>query len=165
MTGLPAERPAEVRAYAVSFLDTTTGKHYEGRGRRIRLGRGRECEIRLESALDQIVSPVHAELGIGTAGGLVVRDSGSGQATFLNGVRLTHPLPVRLGDLLMLGEGGPTLVLEGLGTSPQMPAARRIGTGPRRPIRWVWALLVTCALLVGGIAYGLYWMLRGFSGP
>ena len=121
----PPEGPAVVRAYAVSLLDTTSGKHYEGRGTHIRLGRGRECEIRLDSTPDLTVSRVHAEFTIGTAGGLFVRDAGSKHGTFVNGVRLTRPLPVRLGDHLMLGDGGPTLVLEGMGTSPEMPVARR----------------------------------------
>ena len=119
------DRPADVRAYAVRLLDLASGKRYEGRGARIRLGRGRECEIRLDSTPDLIVSRLHAELTIGLAGGLVVRDAGSRHGTFVNGVRLTRPLPVRLGDNLMLGDGGPTLVLEGLGTSPQIPVARR----------------------------------------
>jgi len=128
----PPERPAEVRAYAVSLLDLTTGKRYEGKGARIRLGRGRECEIRLDSTPDLTVSRIHAELMIGPAGGLVVRDAGSKHGTFVNGTRLTRPLPVRLGDQLTLGDGGPTLVIEGLGTLPQMPVARR-AAGVRPP--------------------------------
>ena len=117
----------EERAYAVSLLDTSTGKHFEARGTRIRLGHGRECEIRLDPTSQKLVSQVHAEFIIGQAGGLVVRDAGSEHGTYVNGVRLTRPLPVRLGDRVTLGDGGPTLVLEGLGTSPVMPVARRPG--------------------------------------
>lgn len=148
-----------MRAYAVSLLDTTTGNHYEARGSRIRLGRGRYCDIRLEGAPDLTVSRVHAEFTIGAAGGLIVRDAGSRHGTFLNGVRLTRPLPVRLGDQLTLGEGGPQLVLEGLGTSPQMPVARRLGKGLRHGARWL-AALVVLLLLGGGAGYGLYWLLK-----
>lgn len=140
-----------MRAYAVSLLNTTTAKHYEGRGARIRLGRGRECEIRLDDAL---VSLIHAELTIGTAGGLVVRDAGSEHGTLLNGVPLTRPLPIRLGDQLTLGRGGPTLLLEGLGTAPLLPVAR----APRGFRRWRAALVLLGVLVIGG---AVYWLLAG----
>jgi pSer/pThr/pTyr-binding forkhead associated (FHA) protein/S1-C subfamily serine protease len=163
----PPEAAAAPRAYGVSLLDTRTGVHYEGRGIRIRLGRGRECEIRIEPTPDLIVSRVHAEFTIGPAGGLIVRDAGSKHGTFLNGVRLTRPLPVRLGDHLMLGDGGPTLVLEGVGTSPMMPVARRrarsstalLRAMAEQRFRWVAALGVPMLLLLGGAVYGVYWLL------
>jgi FHA domain len=146
-----------VRAYAVSLLDTATGKHYEARGTQIRLGCGPQCEIRVAGTPDLPVSRIHAELTIGAADGLVVRDAGSTHGTFLNGVRLTRPLPLRLGDKLMLGEGGPEFVLEGLGTSPQMPVARRMGNDIRRRVRGT-AGLVLLVLLAGAVAYGVYWL-------
>ena len=150
----PRVIPTDTRVYAVSLLEMRTGEHYEGRGTRIRLGRGRECEIRLDATPDLIVSRVHAEFTIGPAGGLVIRDAGSKHGTYVNGARLTRPLPVRLGDHLMLGDGGPTLVLEGVGTSPLRPVARRrrastaflkavadeIGRDSRRGFRLVAAL-------------------------
>ena len=148
-----------MRAYAVSLLDTATGKHFEARGTHIRLGRGRECEIRVDGTPDLIVSRVHAELTIGAAGGLVVSDAGSRHGTFLNGARLTGPLPVRLGDRLMLGEGGPELVLEGLGTSPQMPIAQRLGRDVRHKVRWL-AALAGLIVLVGAVMGGVYWLLK-----
>lgn len=148
-----------MRAYAVSLLDTATGKHFEARGTHIRLGRGRECAIRVDGTPDLIVSRIHAELTIGAAGGLVVSDAGSRHGTFLNGARLTGPLPVRLGDRLMLGESGPELVLEGLGTSPQMPVARRLGWGFRPRVRW-FAALVVLMLVLGAVVRGVYWLLK-----
>ncbi|HLQ69481.1 MAG TPA: FHA domain-containing protein, partial [Gemmatimonadales bacterium] len=48
--------PAEVRAYGVTLLATATGKRYDARGTRIRLGRGRECEVQPVAANDTIVS-------------------------------------------------------------------------------------------------------------
>ena len=111
-------KPAEVRAYGVTLLAAATGKRYEARGTRIRLGRGSECEVQPVAAGDTIVSRVHAELTVGPSGGLVVRDAESKNGTFLNGERITRAMPVRLGDKIMLGQGGPVLLVEGMGTAP-----------------------------------------------
>jgi len=56
---------AEQRAYGVTLLVTTTGKRFEARGTRIRLGRGRECEVQPVATNDTTVSRVHAELTVG----------------------------------------------------------------------------------------------------
>jgi pSer/pThr/pTyr-binding forkhead associated (FHA) protein len=119
-----------VRAYGVTLLATATGKRYEARGTRMRLGRGEECEVRPVETGDTIVSRVHAELTVGASGGLVVRDAESRNGTFLNGERIARPLPVKLGDKIMLGQGGPVLLVEGLGTAP-MKAVPRPAVGQR----------------------------------
>ena len=126
---VPAEKPAEVRSYGVTLLATGSGKRFEARGTRIRLGRGRECEVQPVESNDTIVSRVHAELTVGTGGGLVVRDAESKNGTYLNGERITRPMPVRLGDKIMLGQGGPVLLVEGMGTAPQkaMPKPQPAG--------------------------------------
>ncbi|HVH68465.1 MAG TPA: FHA domain-containing protein [Gemmatimonadales bacterium] len=116
--------PPEARAYGVTLLDAATGHLYEARGVRIRLGRGRECEVRPAGRSDTIVSRVHAELSVGPSGALAVRDAGSRNGTFLNDERVTTPVPIRLGDRITLGRGGPVLIVEGLGTAPQLPVAR-----------------------------------------
>ena len=118
------DRPAEVRSYGVTLLATTTGRRYEARGTRIRLGRGRECEVQPVEADDTIVSRVHAELTVGPGGGLVIRDAESKNGTFLNGERITRAMPVRLADKIMLGLGGPVLLVEGMGTAPHKVVAR-----------------------------------------
>ncbi|HYK83305.1 MAG TPA: FHA domain-containing protein [Gemmatimonadales bacterium] len=119
----PARTPVEARAYGVTLLDAATGHRYEARGVRIRLGRGHECEVHVDAATE-LVSRLHAELAVGPSGALVVRDAGSRNGTFLNDQRVAAAVPVRLGDRLTLGRGGPTLVVEALGTAPQLPAAR-----------------------------------------
>ncbi|HEY6091166.1 MAG TPA: FHA domain-containing protein [Gemmatimonadales bacterium] len=119
---LPKE--AEQRAYGVTLLAAATGKRFEARGTRIRLGRGRECEVQPVESNDTIVSRVHAELTVGTTGGLVVRDADSKNGTYLNGQRISSPTPVRLGDKIMLGQGGPVLLVEGMGTAPHLAAVR-----------------------------------------
>ncbi len=126
-----AEHPSLTqRAYGVTLLATTTGKRFEARGTRIRLGRGRECEIQPVEANDTIVSRVHAELTVGAGGGLVVRDAESKNGTYLNGERITKPMPVRLGDKIMLGQGGPVLLVEGMGTAPQKAVPRPAAGAP-----------------------------------
>ena len=126
---LPPNRPPEARAYGVTLLAAATGKRFEARGTRIRMGRGRECEVQPVEGSDTIVSRVHAELTVGAGGGLVVSDAGSKNGTFLNGERITRPMPVRLGDKIMLGQGGPVLFVEGLGTAPQKVVTRSQAMG------------------------------------
>lgn len=111
-------KPAEVRAYGVTLLAAGTGKRFEARGTRIRLGRGSECEVQPVEPGDTIVSRVHAELTVGPSGGLALRDAESKNGTYLNGDRISRALPVRLGDKIMLGQGGPVLLVEGMGTAP-----------------------------------------------
>src|SRR5438128_5853193 len=59
---------------------------------------------------------------VGATGGLVVRDAESKNGTYLNGERISKPMPIRLGDKIMLGQGGPVLLVEGMGTAPQRAA-------------------------------------------
>jgi len=129
--------PPGGRAYAVTLLDLATGQRHEARGIRIRLGRGRECEVPLLDSSDRIVSRIHAELTVGPTGALVVCDVESSNGTFVSDKRITEPIPVRLGDRIMLGAGGPVLVVEGLGTSPgiRVPAAARGRKGVLARIR------------------------------
>lgn len=119
--------PPEARAYGVTLLNAATGKRYEARGVRIRLGRGRECEVQPVETSDIIVSRVHAELTVGPTGALVIRDLESTNGTFVNDERVVEPIPVRLGDRILLGPGGPVLILEAMGTAPTLPVARRGG--------------------------------------
>jgi len=120
----PAARGPEVRSYGVTLIASASGKRFEAQGTRIRIGRGKECEIRPVEEQDGIVSRVHAELTVGSSGGLALRDVGSKNGTFLNGDRIAEATPVRLGDRITLGPGGPVLVVEGIGTGPVKAAVR-----------------------------------------
>ena len=151
------DRPG-ARAYGITLLDAGTGRHYEARGVRIRIGRGHECEVQPVDAPESIVSRIHAELAVGPSGGLSLRDAGSKHGTFLNHEPVTTAVPVRLGDRMTLGRGGPTLIVEGLGTAPDMPVARRLGDSRRR-LGWLLAVLVALALLLAGSLYGVYRLL------
>jgi S1-C subfamily serine protease len=130
----PAAGPPESRAYGVTLLAAGSGRRFEARGQRIRIGRGHECEVQPVAASDRSVSRVHAELTVGPGGGLALRDVGSRNGTLLNGERVTGAVPIRMGDKIQLGPEGPVLIVEGLGTLPSMPAARRpagAGVGQR----------------------------------
>lgn len=139
----PPPREAEQRAYGVTLLATATGKRYEARGTRIRMGRGRECEVQPVDSSDAVVSRVHAELTVGTTGGLVIRDAGSKNGTYLNGERVTSPMPIRLGDKITLGQGGPVLLVEGMGTAPHkaVPRPPAAGLGQKTVIGMIGAAL------------------------
>jgi pSer/pThr/pTyr-binding forkhead associated (FHA) protein/S1-C subfamily serine protease len=121
----PPPHPPEVRPYAVTLLAGDSGRRFEARGTRIRIGRGKECEVRPVDPSDSTVSRVHAELTAGPSGALALRDAGSKNGTRLNGEPVTRPTPVRLGDRIQLGPDGPVLIVEGMGTSPGLPAAQR----------------------------------------
>src|ERR1041384_468369 len=128
----------EARAYGVTLLDAGTG-------------RGRECEVQPIDPSGAIVSRIHAELSVGTSGGLSVRDAGSKNGTYLNDDRVTTPMPLKLGDRIALGRGGPVLIVEGLGTAPQIVVARpRVTLLARRGVR------VVLLLLLAGTLYGVY---------
>jgi pSer/pThr/pTyr-binding forkhead associated (FHA) protein len=119
----------EIRPYAITLLAADTGRRFEARGTRIRIGRGKECEVRPVDTADAAVSRVHAELLVGPTGALTLKDAGSTNGTLLNGEPLAEPTPVRLGDRIQLGRAGPVLIVEGLGTSPGIPVMRRDGLG------------------------------------
>jgi pSer/pThr/pTyr-binding forkhead associated (FHA) protein/S1-C subfamily serine protease len=119
----PALSSSEVRPYAITLLAAASGRRYEGRGTRIRIGRGKECEIRPVDSSEASVSRVHAELLVTPTGALTLHDAGSKNGTLLNGEPLAQPTPVRIGDRIHLGRAGPVLIVEGLGTSPGIPVA------------------------------------------
>jgi pSer/pThr/pTyr-binding forkhead associated (FHA) protein/S1-C subfamily serine protease len=139
----PPPREAEQRAYGVTLLATATGKRYEAAGTRIRMGRGRECEVKPVDSSDTVVSRVHAELTVGATGGLAIRDAGSKNGTYLNGERVTNQMPIRLGDKITLGQGGPVLLVEGMGTAPHkaVPRPPAAGLGQKTVIGMIGAAL------------------------
>ncbi len=71
------------------------------------LGRDVNADIAINTAE---VSRRHARLHL-DAGVYIVEDLGSTNGTFVNGQRLTTPIPLRSGDIVMLGEAA-TLVYE-----------------------------------------------------
>src|SRR3989475_6352438 len=122
-------REAEQRAYGVTLLMTTTGKRFEARGTRIRLGRGRECEIQPVETNDTTVSRVHAELTVGPSGGLVIRDAESKNGSRLNWAGTGHPNSPRHCGKRFHGQGAPSHPPEGAGCNPR----KKFPRPPARP--------------------------------
>jgi pSer/pThr/pTyr-binding forkhead associated (FHA) protein len=81
------------------------------------------------------VSRRHTRLYL-EAGGYIVEDLGSTNGTFVNGQRLTTPLPLRSGDVIMLGEAA-TLVYEASQFDPNAtmisPSSERVSLEKPRP--------------------------------
>lgn len=97
----------------VIFRATNTNQHFELRAEIVRLGRAPECNIQIPPEQGASVSRVHAEILIHD-GGVMLRDAGSRNGTFLNGKRVDVPQTVVRNDLIMLGSGGPTFSIEDL---------------------------------------------------
>ncbi|MBI2535999.1 MAG: FHA domain-containing protein, partial [Gemmatimonadetes bacterium] len=121
----PAAPPPPPQTLRIGFREARTGESYEGTGGRLRIGRGQECEVRPVAAGDTAVSRVHAEIVLKPDGGVVVRDARSRNGTFVNGKQLATEHPLKQGDRILLGEGGPELIVEHLaapGAPRQAPA-------------------------------------------
>jgi pSer/pThr/pTyr-binding forkhead associated (FHA) protein len=137
--GLRIEEPTEPMGPAPYWVAhvvlklTHTDKRYDVRGETVKLGRSSECLVQVPKELGASVSRFHAEIAI-QEGGVVVRDVGSRNGTFVNGSKIYEPQPARRGDKIMLGPGGPTFVVEDLrivkGEQPSMPPSASAASGP-----------------------------------
>ncbi len=129
--------PAEDAPVTVTLHDARTGEDFIGAGGRIRIGRGRECEIRPVTEGDTTVSRVHAEIVLKPDGVVVLRDARSRNGTVVNGRRVTTEMPLKEGDRIFLGNDGPQLLvarLEGGRTPPETPLPLRVsGSGDPFP--------------------------------
>lgn len=114
------------------FRATHSDQRFEASGAVVRVGRSPECNVRIPPEQGASVSRVHAEISIGESG-VVIRDAGSRNGTFVNGNRIQGAHPLMVGDRVMLGSGGPTLEMEDLhilrGEGPPPPVGHGIGGG------------------------------------
>ncbi|MDB4906461.1 MAG: hypothetical protein JWO05_1245 [Gemmatimonadetes bacterium] len=76
----------------------------------IALGRHPMSDLQFDPERDLDVSTRHAELR-GVDGRWTVRDEGSTNGTFVNGVRVNGTVELRSGDLVTLGQAGPQLAV------------------------------------------------------
>jgi len=114
----------------VVFQDAATGGRHEAAGIRIRLGRGRECEVQPAGTSGTSVSRVHAEVVL-KAGIAVLRDARSRNGTIVNGEPVAGEHQLAQGDRVQLGQGGPELVVELLVVAPPVPPRPGSREGPR----------------------------------
>jgi len=105
----PAE-PGKPTA-TVIFMEQRTGESFRATAGRIRIGRGKECELRPIGPDDTSVSRVHSEVVLRPDGKVVARDAQSRNGTFVNGERVTGDKPLKAGDHVRLGPTGPELVV------------------------------------------------------
>lgn len=99
------------------------------------VGRHPEADLRFSPEGDLDVSALHAEI-VREEGGWVVRDLGSRNGTWVNGVRAAPGASLREGDRISFGADGPAAEF---GLRPR---------GPRRTSRARWAVAGMVALLV-----------------
>lgn len=102
---LPASAPSQPPAGAWGTLTVIAGaaqpRTYSLAGAEVLIGRSEECQIVLIG--DGSVSRRHA-LVRNDGRHVTVMDVGSSHGTYLNGVRITQPTPVRRGDVLQVGQ-------------------------------------------------------------
>lgn len=117
--GLKIEEPTEPARLGgawhltVKLRATHSDQRFESKASVVTVGRSPECGIRIPPEQGASVSRVHAEIAVGETG-VVVRDAGSRNGTYLNGARIEGAQPLIVGDKLMLGSGGPTFEVEEL---------------------------------------------------
>ena len=118
----------------------------------VTLGRGAECQLRLDPEGDLEVSSRHAAL-LRRPQGWTVRDLGSRNGTFLNETVVATEVPLRDGDLIALGAHGPLLRFR-----TSAAAAGGTGTAIPAPARFpaVLVLAAGVALLALGASAFLY---------
>ncbi|MGD8279500.1 MAG: FHA domain-containing protein, partial [Gemmatimonadota bacterium] len=133
----PVSRPSEPAAPAVRvvLMDSKSGQQFDATGGRIRIGRGKECEMRPITDDDTAVSRVHAEIVLKPDRRVVVRDAQSRNGTWVNGKQILGEERLRVGERLQLGPTGPDLMVAkldvvGAGASAETPAGAGAAQAP-----------------------------------
>ncbi len=119
-----AEAEPPKRTATVVLLERRTDEHFRAECGRIRIGRGKECELRPIGPDDTPVSRVHSEIVLLPDGRVVVRDAQSRNGTFVNGSPVARDRELKSGDVIQLGPTGPELaVIDIVLPSREKPAA------------------------------------------
>jgi S1-C subfamily serine protease len=98
----------------------------------ISIGRNSDVDLRFDPAVELDVSGRHALFARTAAGAWTVRDLGSTNGTFVNGIRITGDVKLKTGDRVMFGEAGPAVEFRtdvGAGFSGA-PAASHLAESP-----------------------------------
>jgi len=119
----PVGEPPSVPAAMAEELVVTAGA---AAGRRLALGDelviGRAVSGEGLLSDDHELSRRHARVARDAGGQLTIEDLGSANGTFVNGVRVRDPHPLRLGDSVRIGSS--TLQLTQVGEAPAAPAVQ-----------------------------------------
>jgi pSer/pThr/pTyr-binding forkhead associated (FHA) protein len=97
-----------------------SGARISGQGEAITIGRALECLIRVEGESATSVSRVHTEISV-VNGEVTLRDGGSRHGTYVNGTKTDGATPLKEGDVIMLGPGGPAFTVENMAIVPAAP--------------------------------------------
>lgn len=133
-------------------------------GATITIGRDPLSDLHLDTERDLDVSARHAEIAV-REGRHVLRDLGSTNGTFVNGIRVAAPREVRDGDVIMLGPEGPRIVVGFPDLAERAPAspggkpspleAGTLRVPPRRPAGRLAIAAAAIGLAGIGVAYWL----------
>ncbi len=122
----PVADPVPVaKEIRIVVVESRSSERWEATGGRIRVGRGKECELRPIGPSDTSVSRVHAEILLKPDGRVVIRDAHSRNGTLLNGEPVLGDVELNAGDYVQLGDQGPNLsvdVLEVPGPEQPVPS-------------------------------------------
>jgi pSer/pThr/pTyr-binding forkhead associated (FHA) protein len=119
--------PATDWLVQISLAASNSDMRSQARAKLVKIGRSPECNVRIPPEQGASVSRVHAEIAVSDTG-VVVRDAGSRNGTYVNGTRIESAQTVVKGDQIMLGSGGPVLLIEDLrivkGDPTALPSAQ-----------------------------------------
>jgi len=101
VTASPQPLPSGAWGTLVVIAGAAQPRTYSLSGAEVVIGRSEECQIVLFG--DGSVSRRHATIR-NNGRQVTVEDAGSSHGTYLNGVRITQPTPVRRGDVLQVGQ-------------------------------------------------------------
>jgi S1-C subfamily serine protease/pSer/pThr/pTyr-binding forkhead associated (FHA) protein len=120
--------PIELR-----ILTGARGGHIERFEKRvIALGRHLQADLRFDPSTDLDVSAHHAEIVKGTDNSYRVRDNGSTNGTFVNGLRITGEEPLADGDVIWLGAEGPQVQVHMVAAAVATELDTLVRPGPSR---------------------------------
>ena len=78
------------------------------------LGRDSSSTVQYDADRDDLVGRQHAKISrdANNADGFIIEDTASRNGTFLNGQKLSRPMPIGPGDVVQLGAGGPEFTFD-----------------------------------------------------
>jgi pSer/pThr/pTyr-binding forkhead associated (FHA) protein/S1-C subfamily serine protease len=116
---------------------TSTNQRFDVRSQVVRIGRSPDCNVQIPAEQGASVSRIHCEIAI-EEGGVVVRDVGSRNGTFVNGKKLDSLHAAIKSDFIMLGSGGPQFCIEELHiVRPQAASSSLSDSGESTPVEAV----------------------------